>query len=892
MAGANRPKGAPRARRRNGGLAVLLPLALLAISLFIAVIVYVGTTRVYDRVVTDLPDPRDLDSIVLGENSGVFDRTGAIKLADFGTDLRETIDFDQIPSIVIDTTTVIEDKTYWQNSGFDPLGFIAAALDTLGGSGRGGSTITQQLVRALLLPDAAFQGSIYERKVKEIIQAIRLTREFPGRVGKEQIITAYMNNNYYGSRAYGIRAAATEYFGISDLTLLTTGQAALLAAIPQAPSDFDLRLAAVRGEDGLLRVPLDSPVAQRRTTVLNLLRNAKNDGIALETTDLTDEEIDAAATESITLVEPPLSKVRAPHFINIVREAAAGIICPDDPDVCTKLDTQGYKITTTLDWTMQQSADKWAAAVLSADIVDYKPYLRSLGIEKPTDWLKKIRGSNIHNAAIATMDARTGDILAYTGSADYYADSTSPQFQPQFDVLKAYRQPGSAIKPIIYAYALQRRAITPATLLMDAPVDFGSGWTPGEWDNLERGPVRMRLALQGSLNIPAIKTAIRTGADRIWSDMRNGVFKFLGDDNYAGASIAIGTLESRYIDMLSAYSALANEGDAVPRRYILQIQDRNGEPIWSAASPASERRSVMEPAVANLVTNIIAGNTDPSQNPVWADRRLTAENGKRRPATLKTGTTDQAKDLAAFGYLAPPSDSNAPHLVTGVWTGNSDASPATVLSLSAAGGLWQSYFSEISRDLPIAQFGEPIGLDKVIIDAHTGELPGACTSKTVREYFLPGTAPTTSCSSYRTLAIDEATGLLWDSACVGPEIAKEFMDLSLLESDWPTWQAANIEWAERARQGNNVKGGAKGGRTSYFYASYWRPLGNSWGGEIAPTKSCLSVPPAPVDPLGDADSDGVANGIDNCPLVANPDQSDIDVDGVGDLCEPPAPVLP
>ncbi len=162
----------------------------------------------------------------------------------------------EIPSIIIDTTTVIEDKTYWQNSGFDPLGFIAAALDTLGGSGRGGSTITQQLVRGILLPDTAFQGSIYERKVKEIIQAIRLTQEFPGRDGKEQIITAYMNNNYYGSRAYGIRAAATEYFGISDLTLLTLGQAALLAAIPQAPSEFDLRLAAVRGEDGLLHVPL------------------------------------------------------------------------------------------------------------------------------------------------------------------------------------------------------------------------------------------------------------------------------------------------------------------------------------------------------------------------------------------------------------------------------------------------------------------------------------------------------------------------------------------------------------------------------------------------------------------------------------------------------------
>ena len=215
----------------------------------------------------------------------------------------------------------------------------------------------------------------------------------------------------------------------------------------------------MRDAEGILRVPLDAPVALRRTTVLNLLRDARNDGIQLEDPAVSDEEIDAAISESITLIEPPLRKVRAPHFINIVREAAASVVCPDDPAVCTKLDTDGYKITTTLDWSMQQSADKWAAAVLSADIVDYKPYLRSLGIPKPTDWLKKIRGSNIHNAAIATMDARTGDILAYTGSADYYASSTSPAFQPQYDVLKAYRQPGSAIKPIIYAYALQELSL-------------------------------------------------------------------------------------------------------------------------------------------------------------------------------------------------------------------------------------------------------------------------------------------------------------------------------------------------------------------------------------------------------------------------------------------------
>ena len=148
-------------------------------------------------------------------------------------------------------------------------------------------------------------------------------------------------------------------------------------------------------------------------------------------------------------------------LVNIVREVAAGVVCPDDPSVCTKLDTDGYKIITTLDWGMQQSADKWAAAVLSADEAQPKKYLVALGITPTPDWLKKIRGANIHNAAIVTMDARTGDMLAYTGSADYYGTKVSAAFQPEYDVLKAYRQPGSAIKPIIYGYALQERAVTP-----------------------------------------------------------------------------------------------------------------------------------------------------------------------------------------------------------------------------------------------------------------------------------------------------------------------------------------------------------------------------------------------------------------------------------------------
>jgi len=845
MASGNSTQRNSRPRKRLlGGLFALLPVALLGACLLIAAIAYGGTIAIYSTVVADLPNPKDLDTIVLNQNTTVYDRTGKVQLAAFGSDRRTEVEFANIPGIVLDTTTAIEDKTYWENSGFDPLGFVAAALDTVRGSGRGGSTITQQLVRGVLLPDSAFAGSVYERKVKEIIQAIRLTKEFPGRVGKEKVIAKYLNNNYYGSRSYGILTASQQYFGKS-LDQLTLGEAALLAAIPQAPSTYDLRQNAVLGDDGVIRVPLDSPVAKRRNVVLDLLKSARESGIPQETATITDAEIEAARTEEIILITSPLSKMSAPHFVNRVRDFLSSILCTNTESCQQQLDTGGYKVISSLDWGMQQAAEKWVLSVRSTKIKEYQAYLKSIGV-KPTDWLKTIHGLEINNAAVATLDARTGDILAYAGSADYYGTADGTVFQPEFDVLSGYRQPGSSIKPIMYAYALEDRAVTPATILMDVPVDFGQGWTPASSDGSEHGPVRMRQALQGSLNVPAIKALIRAGQDRVWRQMRDSGFKFQNNnENVAGASLAIGTLEVRYVDLLSSYGALANEGTMVDRRYILRIEDRSGAVIWEAPSPLESARQAFAKETSELMTNIIAGNTDPAVNRPWSKRKILASGGKRRPAAFKTGTTDQTKDLAAFGYLAAPKDPAAPQLVTGVWMGNSDSTPATVYSLDSAGGLWQSYFTEISSKLPIADFATPTGLEQVTIDAHTGELPGPCTTLTTSEFFFPGTAPTTSCSTTRSLSIDSATGLLWADGCAGTRIEASYLDLSSLESQWPKWQAANLEWIERARMGAGIVGGVRGGKTAYFYAPFWQPNGATWGGTIAPTLSCLSATASP-----------------------------------------------
>ena len=267
--------------------------------------------------------------------------------------------------------------------------------------------------------------------------------------------------------------------------------------------------------------------------------------------------------------------------------------------------------------------------------------------------------------------------------------------------------------------------------------------------------------------------------------------------------------------------------------------------IWEAPAPVESAYQAFAKDTADLMTDIIAGNTDPAVNRPWSKRKIIASGGKRRPAAFKTGTTDGTKDLAAFGYLAAPTDPTAQHLVTGAWMGNSDSTPATVYSLDSAGGLWQSYFTEISSKLPVANFATPTGLEQVTIDAHTGELPGACTTLTTSEYFLPGTAPTTSCSTTRLLAIDSATGLLWADGCLGTRIEANYLDLSSLEAQWPKWQAANLEWIERARLGAGIVGGVRGGKTAYFYAPFWQPNGATWGGTIAPTLSCLSATASP-----------------------------------------------
>ena len=247
----------------------------------LGVIGALATVGVYIALSSDLASPSALTQYQLPEETVVYDRTGKIELARFGNAKREVVTFDQIPPIMLDATTAVEDKTFWDNAGFDPVAILSAGLSSLRGDARGASTITQQLVRAQLLDPALVQdpNRTLERKLKEIIQSIRVTEAFPGEEGKQKIITAYLNQNYYGNQSYGVKAAAESYFGI-DLSKIDPAQAAILAGLPKSPSNYDLVRNAVEqctttvaeGADcpkSQLVVPGDSTIVQRRNPGLH-----------------------------------------------------------------------------------------------------------------------------------------------------------------------------------------------------------------------------------------------------------------------------------------------------------------------------------------------------------------------------------------------------------------------------------------------------------------------------------------------------------------------------------------------------------------------------------------------------------------------------------------------
>ena len=337
-------------------LAIALALVLGASAAGVAVVGLAATATVA-YLSEDLPDPTELESLTFAQPTILYDRDGEVELGRFQTVERRVVAYDDVPRLVLDATTTAEDRTFWENGGFDPEAIVSAIAENASGEReRGASTITQQLVRARMLPDdvVAPGSDRYIRKAKEIIQSMRLNETYPGVVGKERVITAYLNEIYYGHKAYGIAAAAKAYFGIEDLASLTPAQAALLASLPKSPSTLDPYAYAKKNKAGDLVVPADSPPVVRRNYVLSNLSTSR-------WTKLTPLEQQAALKEPVVLAGDQPNRFRAGHFTWQVERQLQEIVGKD-----VDLTTAGYRVITTLDWRAQKLAQRWITAAVIA----------------------------------------------------------------------------------------------------------------------------------------------------------------------------------------------------------------------------------------------------------------------------------------------------------------------------------------------------------------------------------------------------------------------------------------------------------------------------------------------------------------------------------------------
>jgi membrane peptidoglycan carboxypeptidase len=825
-----------------GGRSILLRIgiAALLVALVMAAIGTVAVVATVQGLSADLPDPSTFEQLAFDQPTVVYDRTGKIELGRFQHEQRRVLAFKDVPKLVIDATTTAEDRSFWQNDGYDPAAIVSAIAGSLAGDGeRGASTITQQLVRARMLPRQYLEAGAdrYLRKAKEIIQASRLTQAYPGEDGKNRIITAYLNQVFYGHGAYGIAAAAHAYFGVTDLTKLTPAQAALLAGLPKSPTSLDPYAFAKRDSKGRLVVPSSAAPVVRRDWILQNLSTSR-------WTQLSDSELQAALHEPVVLAGDQPLHYRAPQFVWQVRRQLNDILGGGNNVL-----SGGYRVVTSLDWQGQQLAEKWleaAAIVPNVSRARATKLLHSLRIPA-TDrsWIKALRGKDVHNDALVALDYQTGEVLAYAGSAGYYQDRlASRKFDPKYDVAgDGTRQPGSAWKPILYSTAFDTRRLTPGSLLLDVTTRFGSDWKPKDADSLERGPVLVRRALQYSLNIPAIRALGRTGNGAVAATAQRLGIRFPGGKNsflQAGLAGAIGTVEVRPLDLTSAYGAIANGGRSVPPRMILEIDGPDGQVVWKAGDP--KPKQAISPQAAFLVNDILKGNTNRGINPIWGKvLHLEGPNGAHRPVAAKTGTANDARDLATYGYLAPPKKgSKRPGLAVGVWMGNSDHSfprarePA--ISLTAAAPLWHAFVRDYTRRWPITDFRKPPHIVSATIDAWSGGKPGPWTRATTRELFIAGTQPGARG------AIDPP-GLLYEPNCGGWQVDPVKAEVGSL-----AWLPDVRSWTSRARSGVGVRG-PYGTRTAYFWGE------SSWGGPII--GSCHV---AKHDKHGPGEGDGGGHG--------------------------------
>ncbi|MFN8491893.1 MAG: transglycosylase domain-containing protein [Caldilineaceae bacterium] len=613
----------------------------------------------------------------LFQTTQIYDRNGALLSTLFDEGRRTWVKADHISSYLLDATVATEDASFFKNNGVDPVRIIVATLRNAKTKQvtSGASTITMQLARNLFLgPDQRYDQSM-NRKLLEANLAQELTTLYT----KAELLEMYLNLLNYGNRTYGPEAAAQLYFGKSA-DRLSVAEAALLAGIPQQPATLDpyTNFAGVK---------------RRQRTVLDLMvRHGK----------LTQAAADAAYADAITLKPIPETPNPAPHFVQYVLEQLDSRL----GEGYTR--RAGLQIRTTLDLKMQLLAQQ----VITQTVVQLRPQY------------------DLSNAALVALRPNSGEILAMVGSADFGNNAIAGQV----NVTVRPRQPGSAIKPVLYATAMSDTLISPATVLWDIPVTYTIGqrqvYAPHNYDNRFHGPVTARTALANSYNVPTVKLLDGVGVGHMLASARAmGLQSLNQTDAWYGLSLTLGGGEVTLLDLTTAYHTLASNGQYFPPTALLAMTDSQQQalPLPSPAQP----KQVIDPAAAFLITDILSDNQ--ARTPAFGPEsplKLT------QPAAAKTGTTSDFRDNWTLGYTR--------YLVAGVWAGNSDGHPMrNVSGITGAAPIWHAFMQAVLADptlltmlgapaAPAAwQFHAPAGVEQ-----RPGCAPGVSCRKG-GEYFTP-----------------------------------------------------------------------------------------------------------------------------------------------------------
>ena len=752
------------------GLAVAAGVAVLGIAGFLIV------------ALQGLPSLEELQNYEPPITSRVHAGDGAL-VAEFAREQRAFIPIDQIPDHVKQAFIATEDQHFFEHSGVDYAGLARAMLSNVGNVLRGrrlegASTITQQVAGNMLTG----RGRNLYRKIREAVLAQRIEQA----LNKERILELYLNQIYLGNRAYGVAAAALNYFD-KPLDELTIAEAAYLGALPKGPGNYH----PVRNHDRAV---------QRRNFVISRM---------LERGYITAEEATAARAEDLVAHDRLAGDqyIAASHFVEEVRRQVESQFGEQ------ALYDGGLSIRSTLDTRLQLIAARslraglenydrrhaWRGPLGAGNSAGDIPAQLKEATAPPqlSGWLRamitrtegglRITDENGGTGSLPAADAqwaqqgsrrnaeralRVGSIVYVNKASSRYTLKQVPEVQGAMVALdphtgrvlamvggysfneasglnratQAMRQPGSAIKPVVFAAALEF-GLTPATLVDDGPLSIeagdGSTWSPENYAHEFLGPTPLRRGLELSLNAMTARVAYEMGPERVLQmGQRLGVY---GDRTQPVFALALGASETTLLRLTTAYGEFVNGGRRIQPILIDRIQDRTGHSIFRAdqrqcaqcqgpwrnqGAPAlpDSRQQVLDPITAYQVVSMAEGVVQRGTG--------AALNSLGRPLGGKTGTTSDYRDAWWVGF--------SPDMVVGVWFG---FDRPRSMGEGETGGrnavpVFQSFMREALANTPPAPFRIPAGVRLVRIDARTGLLPGAATTETILEAFKPDTEPT------------------------------------------------------------------------------------------------------------------------------------------------------